>query len=85
MGPGRSPARTSKEGGAVSHLRDAVETFSSSAADTTGFMRAVDDGYIYNLKVPTNAIANDLFTIKVRPFGDGNPGSSMYVVLKIRK
>ena len=48
-------------------------------------MRAVDDGYIYTLKVPTNAIANDLFTIRVRPFGDGNPGSSMYVVLKIRK
>jgi hypothetical protein len=50
-----------------------------------GFMRAVDDGYIYNLKVPTNAIANDLFTIRVRPFGNGNPSSSMYVVLKIRK
>jgi hypothetical protein len=48
-------------------------------------MRAVDGGYIYNLQVPTNALANDLFTIRVRPFGDGNAGSSMYVVLKIRK
>jgi hypothetical protein len=64
---------------------DAIETFSSSAADTTGIMRAVDDGYIYNLQVPTNAVANDLYTVRVRPFGDGNPGSSMYVVLKIRK
>src|SRR5215211_6346408 len=33
---------------------DAIETLSSSAADTTGFMRAVDDGYIYNLQVPDN-------------------------------
>jgi hypothetical protein len=64
---------------------DAIETFSSSSADTTGFMRPVDDGYIYNLQVPTNALANDLFTIRVRPFGDDNAGSSMYVVLKIRK
>lgn len=58
----------------MSHLRDAVETFSSSAADTTGFMRAVDDGYIYNLKVPTNAIANDLFTIRVRRAQDPQVG-----------
>jgi hypothetical protein len=64
---------------------DAIETFSSSAADTTGFMRAVDDGYIYNLQVPGNAVAGDLFTIRVRPFGDSNTGASMYVVLKIRK
>ena len=64
---------------------DAIETFSSSAADTTGIMRAVDDGYIYNLQVPTNAVANDLYTVRVRPFGDGNTGASMYVVLKIRK
>jgi hypothetical protein len=64
---------------------DAVETFSSSAADTTGFMRAVDDGYIYNLQVPSNAVAGDLYTIRVRPFGDSNTGASMYVVLQIRK
>jgi hypothetical protein len=64
---------------------DAIETFSSSAADTTGFMRAVDDGYIYNLQVPSNAVAGDLYTIRVRPFGDSNTGASMYVVLKIRK
>ena len=64
---------------------DAIETFSSSAADTTGIMRAVDDGYIYNLQVPGNAVAGDLYTIRVRPFGDSNTGASMYVVLKIRK
>jgi hypothetical protein len=64
---------------------DAIETLSSSAADTTGFMRAVDDGYIYNLQVPDNAVAGDLFTIRVRPLGDSNTSASMYVVLKIRK
>jgi hypothetical protein len=64
---------------------DAIETLSSSAADTTGFMRAVDDGYIYNLQVPGNAVADDLYTIRVRPFGDSNTGASMDVVLKIRK
>ena len=64
---------------------DAIETLSSSAADTTGIMRAVDDGYIYNLQVPSNAVAGDLYTIRVRPFGDSNTSASMYVVLKIRK
>jgi PKD domain len=63
---------------------DAIETFSSSAADTTGLMRAVDGGYIYNLQVPSNAVAGELFTIRVRPFGDSNT-SDMRVVLKIRK
>jgi hypothetical protein len=63
---------------------DAIETFSSSAADTTGFMRAVDGGYIYNLQVPSNATAGELFTIRVRPFGDSN-ASDLRVVLKIRK
>jgi PKD repeat protein len=63
---------------------DAIETFSSSAADTTGFMRAVDGGYIYNLQVPSNALAGELFTIRVRPFGDSIT-SDMRVVLKIRK
>jgi hypothetical protein len=64
---------------------DAIETFSSSAADTTGIMRAVDDGYIYNLQVPNDAVAGDLYTIRVRPFGDSNTSASMYVVLQIRK
>jgi len=64
---------------------DAIETFSSSAADTTGVMRAVDGGYIYNLQVPSTAVAGQLFTIRVRPFGDSSMGASMYVVLKIRK
>jgi hypothetical protein len=69
---------------------DAVETYSSSAANTTGLMREVDDGYIYNLKVP-NAYADgaavkvgDLFTVRVRPFGDSSEEASMYVVLKIK-
>jgi Bacterial Ig domain len=56
---------------------------SVSAADTSGFMREVDGQYIYNLAVPSNAAANSLFTIYVRPFGGTSP--VMMVVLKIRK
>lgn len=58
---------------------------SSSAADTTGIMRLVDDQtqYIYNLQVPSNAVANELFTVVVRPFGAGT--GAMKVLLKIRK
>jgi hypothetical protein len=68
---------------------DVVETYSSSA-DSTGIMRPVEGGYIYNLRVPTSiggvaVVANDVLTIRVRPFGDDNPGAGMYVLLKIRK
>jgi hypothetical protein len=67
---------------------DAVDTYSSSAADTTGVMRRVDGGYIYNLRVPTayadgtEVKAGELLTVRVRPFGEGE--ASMYVVLKIK-
>jgi hypothetical protein len=66
---------------------DPVETLSSSAADTTGLMRPIDGGYIYNLQVPstTTVKAGDLFTIRVRPFAEANPSGSIYVVLKISK
>ena len=56
---------------------------SVSAADTSGQMRPIDGGYIYNLAVPSNATANSLYTIYVRPFGGTSP--VMMVVLKIRK
>jgi hypothetical protein len=61
---------------------DNVETLSSSAADTTGIMRAADSMYIYNLQVPSNASVGSLFTIRVRPFGTG---ADLRVVLQIRK
>jgi hypothetical protein len=64
---------------------DEIETTASSGADTTGVMRPVDDGYRYNLQVPSNATAGQLFTIRVRPFGDANPGASIYAVLQIRR
>ena len=73
---------------------DAIETYSVSSADTTGFMRSVDGGYLYNLAIPTSISgkalqAGDFLTIRVNPFGtklDPNPaGSAIYVVLKIRK
>jgi len=56
---------------------------SVSAADTSGQMRPIDGGYIYNLAVPSNTTAGSLFTIYVRPFGGTAP--VMMVVLKIRK
>ena len=61
-----------------------VETTSSSAADTTGVMRPVEDGYLYNLQVPADAKAGDLYTIRVRPFGDAQPGAGITVVLAIK-
>jgi hypothetical protein len=64
---------------------DNVETLSVSSADTTGIMRAIDGGYIYNLQVPSTAAANELYTIRVNPFGGTSASSNMYVVLKIRK
>jgi hypothetical protein len=66
-------------------LTDAVETLSVSAADTTGIMRPIDSAYLYNLQVPSTALANEKYTIRVRPFGNSNPGASLYIVLQIRK
>jgi hypothetical protein len=65
-------------------MADPVETYSVSAADTMGIMRTIDGGYIYNLLVPSNANSGDLFTIRVRPFGDSNPAAAMYSLLKIK-
>lgn len=56
---------------------------SVSNADTSGQMRPIDGGYIYNLAVPSNASVGSLFTIYVRPFGGTSP--VMMCVLKIRK
>ncbi len=57
------------------------------AADTTQTMRQVDGGYIYNLQVPSNATANQEFTILVNPFGStaDHAATGMYVVIKIRE
>jgi hypothetical protein len=47
-------------------------------------MRPVDGGYIYNLQVPSNAAANQEFTIRVNPFGDtDHAATGMYVVIEI--
>jgi hypothetical protein len=47
-------------------------------------MRPVDGGYIYNLQVPSNAAANQEFTIRINPFGDtDHTATGMYVVIKI--
>ena len=54
-----------------------------SGADTSGVMRETDQQYVYNLAVPSNASAGDLFTVLVRPFGGSAP--TLYAVLKIKK
>jgi hypothetical protein len=70
-------------------FNDEIEAYSSSAADTTGVMRPVSGGYIYDLQVPGGAAvtAGQEFTIRINPFGadQDNPAGSMYSVLKIRK
>ena len=61
-----------------------VRSISVLSADTTQTMRPVDGGYIYNLQVPSNAAANQEFTIRVNPFGDtDHTATGMYVVIKI--
>ena len=67
--------------------RTTVTTTSVLAADTDQTMRPVDEGYIYNLQVPSNAAANQEFTILVNPFGPtaDHAATGMYVVIKIRK
>jgi hypothetical protein len=64
-----------------------VTTSSVLAADTGQIMRPVDEGYIYNLQVPSNAAANQEFTILVNPFGAtaDHAATGMYVVIKIRE
>jgi hypothetical protein len=65
---------------------DVVVPTSVSAADTTGFMRPVSDGYIYNLRIPSDATvkANDIYTIRVSPFGIAS-GQHMVIGVQIRK
>src|SRR5215217_7574371 len=74
-----------QDGGENTTGSDNVETLSVSSADQSGVMRTIDGGYIYNLQVPSTAKANDLYTIRVNPFGGSNASSNMYIVLKIRK
>jgi hypothetical protein len=68
---------------------DVVEAYSASAADTTGVMRPVDGGYLYNLQVPGGAAVSvgQKFTVRVNPFGphESNPDASMYALLEIKK
>jgi hypothetical protein len=51
-----------------------------AAGDTTGVMREVDDGYLYNLRVPTGP-SGTLYTIRVRPAAGAGPLSA---VLQVR-
>ena len=63
-----------------------VPAMSVSSADTTGVMRPVDGGYIYNLQVPSDAKATPgaKYYIRVSPFGIAS-GQHMIISIQIRK
>jgi hypothetical protein len=46
-------------------------------------MRPTDDGYIYNLQIPSDASQGQQYTIRVRPWG--SDGAALMAVLEIRK
>jgi predicted extracellular nuclease len=56
---------------------------SASSADTDGVMRESAGAYTYNLAVPSNGAAGQLYTVVMRPFGGSAP--TLYAVLKIKK
>jgi hypothetical protein len=64
-----------------------VTTASVLSADTGQTMRPADGGYVYNLQVPSDAAANQEFTIRVNPFGTtaDHAATGMYAVIKIRE
>lgn len=47
-------------------------------------IRPNDSRYFYNLQVPSNAYANEIYTVRVRPFGNTKP-SDARVILKIHR
>jgi hypothetical protein len=55
----------------------------ASSADTSGVMREGNQQYVYNLGVPSNGSAGQLYTVLMRPFGGSAP--TLYAVLKIRR
>jgi hypothetical protein len=55
----------------------------SPSADTGGVMREGNQHYLYNLGVPSNGSAGQLYTVLIRPFGGSAP--TLYAVLKIRR
>ena len=59
-------------------------TTSVSNADTTGVMRLTEPGkYIYNMQIPSNAAVDSVYTVVVRPYGQGTGARTALV--KIRK
>jgi nitrous oxidase accessory protein NosD len=68
----------------VDETNDNTVTASVSSADTGTTMRPVDNKYIYNLLIPSDAVVNSEYTIRIRPF---SPISSEYtdIALRIRK
>jgi hypothetical protein len=68
----------------VDENADNTVTASVSGADTGTTMRPVDSKYIYNLRIPSDAVVSSEYTIRIRPFW---PISTEYtdIALRIRK
>ena len=75
---GLSPKIELKLGDLTSEVADnsvqPIDITNASSADTSGFMRAVDGSYMYNLRinVPTNTL-NQAYTIVITPNAAGYP------------
>ena len=92
--PGLTPAIKLLKGDYTSDLESGMTpiepTVSVSAADTTGFMRAADGKYIYNMYVPKTGdmTAGTELTIRVWPLATTAAptfGPMMQIVIEIRK
>jgi hypothetical protein len=71
---------------AINEADYVVPTVSVSSADTGQNMRPVSDGYIYNLRVPSDskATVGAKYYIRVSPFGVAS-GQHMIISIQIRK
>lgn len=83
---GLTPSITLLKGDYVPEVDDSdaevVVAASVSGADTTGVMRPVDGGYIYNLLIPKDSISGQKYTIRVRPWG--SDGAALQAIIEIR-
>jgi hypothetical protein len=72
---------------ASADLDDPVQSITTSVsnADTTGIMRETDTSgmYIYNMQIPASAVVDSIYTVVVRPFGQGT--GQRTALVKVRK
>ncbi len=69
----------------IDENNDNTVTGSVSNADTGTTMRSVDSKYLYNLRIPSDAVVNAEYTIRIQPFAPGNTDAAIFIALKTRK